>query len=813
MDLVVTNFGYNAGGWRVEKHPRFLADLTSDHSADIVGFGDDGVWVALNNGNGMFAAPQRVVTDFGYNAGGWRVERHPRFLADLTGDGRADIVGFGDDGVHVSLNNGNGTFAAPQLVIANFGYNAGGWRVEKHPRFLADLTGDGRADIVGFGQGGVWVALNNGNGTFAAPQLALANFGYNAGAWRLSKHLRFLADLTGDGRADIVGFGDDGVQVSLNNGNGGFAAPQLVVANFGYTAGSWRVTRHPRFLADLTGDGRADIVGFGDDGVQVSLNNGNGTFAAPQLVVTNFGYTAGTWRVDQHPRFLANLTSDRSADIVGFGNEGVWTSLNNGNGTFAKGFVRKDIWALEAGGPWDPVTLAYAKAIKVLQSRPATNPTSWTYLSAVHGTTASVPPGAVWNQCQHGSWWFLPWHRMYIYYFERIIRAEVIKAGGPSDWALPFWDYEQGGHASLPPAFRQPTMPDGTANPLFVTQRSGGMNAGAQLPSSATSSAAAMAFTAFTPPPSPGFGGGKTSPQHFFGATGELEFTPHNIVHSLIGGWMGDPDRAASDPIFWLHHCNIDRLWEVWLKKAGGRANPTDAQWRTTPFTFHDEAGAQVQLTATDILNTAAQLGYTYQGVTAGAVASLGVAEGADEGQVADEVQPDMVGASERPTVLMGADATVDIVIDQRTLTERAVSAADTIATPARVYLSIEDVEAERNPETGYEVYISVPDKPGAVPQYIGNVSFFGIQHLSGARGSGDDASHGFRRVFDITKGVEALRRLGVWDDSLVRVSFRPVSLIMPPSAEEAMSAADVQASEAAKASPVSVGRVSLHYG
>jgi hypothetical protein len=403
---------------------------------------------------------------------------------------------------------------------------------------------------------------------------------------------------------------------------------------------------------------------------------------------------------------------------------------------------------------------------------------------------------------------------MYIYYFERIIRAEVIKAGGPTDWALPFWDYEQGGHASLPPAFRQPTMPDGTANPLFVTQRSAGINAGGQLPSSATSSTAAMAFTAFTPPPSPGFGGGKTSPQHFFGATGELEFTPHNIVHSLIGGWMGDPDRAASDPIFWLHHCNIDRLWEVWLKKAGGRVNPSDAQWRTTPFIFHDEAGAQVQLTANDILNTATQLGYTYQGVTAFAVASLAVAEGVGERAVADEVEPEMVGASETPIVLAGTDATVDIAIDQRALTQRAaVGAADAIATPARVYLSIEDVEAEKNPETAYEVYINVPDKPGAVPQYVGNVSFFGIQHLSGGGGGGDDGPHGFRRIFDVTNAVEALRRQGAWDDSQVRVSFRPVSLIMPPSAEEAMSDADTQASEAAMATPVRLGRVSLHYG
>ncbi len=88
-------------------------------------------------------------------AGHWRVDRNPRLVGDLTGDGRADIVGFGDDGVWTALGNGDGTFQPPQLVLNGFGYVAGGWRVEKHPRFLADLTGTGKADIVGFGEDGV----------------------------------------------------------------------------------------------------------------------------------------------------------------------------------------------------------------------------------------------------------------------------------------------------------------------------------------------------------------------------------------------------------------------------------------------------------------------------------------------------------------------------------------------------------------------------------------------------------------------------------------------------------------------------------
>jgi hypothetical protein len=282
----------------------YSADLTGDGRADLVGFGDAGVWVSLNNGNGTFQALTKVIDNFAYSAGGWRVEKHPRRLADLTGDGRADVIGFGDAGVWVSLNNGNGTFGPLSKVIDNFAYSAGGWRVEKHPRFLADLTGDGRADIVGFGDGGVWVSLNNGNGTFGPIQKVIDNFAYVAGGWRIEKHPRFLADLTGDGRADIVGFGDAGVWVSLNNGNGTFGPIHKVIDNFAYSAGGWRVEKHPRFLADLTGDWRADIVGFGDAGVWVSLNNGAAAFPGIQKVLDNLAYSAGGWRVEKHPRFV-----------------------------------------------------------------------------------------------------------------------------------------------------------------------------------------------------------------------------------------------------------------------------------------------------------------------------------------------------------------------------------------------------------------------------------------------------------------------------------------------------------------------------
>jgi phospholipase C len=335
-NMVLSGFNFHTG-WTVEKHPRFLADLTGDGRADIVGFGDAGVWTAVNNGDGTFGSMRFVIGDLGYNQG-WRVDQHPRFVVDITGDRKADIVGFGDAGVWIALGNGDGTFQAPRFVVADLGYNQG-WRVDQHPRFVVDVTGDGKADIVGFGDAGVWVAIGNGDGTFQAPRLVLNGFDAAQG-WQAAKHLRIPGDLNGDRRADIVGFGDAGVYSAISNGDGTFAAPTFILAGMGYNDG-WRIENHPRFAADVTGDGKADLVGFGDDGVWVSVTGGTDV----KLVLAGFCYNQG-WRVPLHPRYLADLNGDRKADIVGFGDAGVWIALSNGDGSFQPAvFVLADFGA------------------------------------------------------------------------------------------------------------------------------------------------------------------------------------------------------------------------------------------------------------------------------------------------------------------------------------------------------------------------------------------------------------------------------------------------------------------------------------
>ena len=339
-------------GWHLVVHPRYLADLRGIGRADLVCFGDDGVYTALSNGDGTFQPPRFVLADFGKNQG-WHGDRHVRLLEDVRGNGLADIVAFGDDGVYIAFGNGDGTFTrAAEPAIANLDYNHG-WRVDKHTRVLADLNGNGRADIVAFGDDGVYVASNNGDGTFADIEPVLPQFGHSHG-WSVDKHVRLLADITGNGRADIVAFGDDGVYVAINNGDGSFTyTAEPVVANFGYNDG-WHVDKHPRVLADVTGNALPDIVAFGDTGVYVAINNGNGTFQPPKFVLGDFGYNQG-WRVDKHVRVLADLTGNGRADIVAFGDEGVSTALSAEPGTFGAACIVLPIFG------WNPTLLALTR--------------------------------------------------------------------------------------------------------------------------------------------------------------------------------------------------------------------------------------------------------------------------------------------------------------------------------------------------------------------------------------------------------------------------------------------------------------------
>ncbi|MBP0018798.1 MAG: VCBS repeat-containing protein [Cyanobacteria bacterium SBLK] len=311
----VEDFSYNKN-WRTEKHPRMMADVNGDGLSDVVGFGNNGVEISTSKGT-SFNQRNRWIDWFGYNANEWRIEKHPRMMADVNGDGLADVVGFGDPGVWISFSTGR-DFTPRDLLVGDFGYNQS-WRVDRHPRMMADVNGDGLADVVGFGSNGVRVSLSTGR-SFKYASLWLNEFGYNQ-SWRVDRHPRMMADVNGDGLADVVGFGDEGVWVSLSTGTS-FKSRELWVSDFGYNQ-NWRVEKHPRMMVDVNGDGLTDVVGFGYNGVEVSLSTGT-SFEKRSRWISEYG----GWNQDRYLQEMADVNGDGIADVVGFGDRGVLVSVS-----------------------------------------------------------------------------------------------------------------------------------------------------------------------------------------------------------------------------------------------------------------------------------------------------------------------------------------------------------------------------------------------------------------------------------------------------------------------------------------------------
>lgn len=319
-------------------------------------------------------------------------------------------------------------------------------------------------------------------------------------------------------------------------------------------------------------------------------------------------------------------------------------------------YVRKNVWA--NGGTFDdPTILWYARGVAAMKAKALAEPTSWRFYAGIHGfnsqlwtidgylsNTDQMPTAQqqqlFWRQCQHGSWYFLPWHRGYLQALEANVRAAVVAAGGPEDWALPYWNYFGGGTQNqLPPAFAQQTLPDGSPNALFVTQRWGPNDDGNVFIPLDQVNLDAMGVPEFTGVQGgdPGFGGIDTGFSHGGGTHGDLESQPHDMVHVFTGGGnpqntnlpglMTSPASAGLDPIFYLHHSNIDRLWQSWILEPASEGNPTQPSWVNGPaasgqreFVMPWPDGTNYVYTPGDV-GDLAQLNYEYDDYTPGAAA------------------------------------------------------------------------------------------------------------------------------------------------------------------------------------------------
>jgi polyphenol oxidase len=256
----------------------------------------------------------------------------------------------------------------------------------------------------------------------------------------------------------------------------------------------------------------------------------------------------------------------------------------------------------------DRLKSAYAAFRKLTKDEP-NNPCGWLQQANVHcfycSGTAAMPSG----QEIHGSWWFFPWHRCYLYFHERILGKLI----GDTSFALPYWDWFSSMHRQIPDPYTNPNDP---SNSLYDNSR--GTSPTSALPDRYMGKTAKD--RAMNAPNAALFMGTDASLPSAQG--GSLENGPHGAVHLWVGNPtnlsipkpdMGVLATAAQDPVFFAHHANIDRLWEVWRKTSNFHTNPTSSDWMNQRFNFYDENRRWTSIAVSDVIDHEANLRYRYE--------------------------------------------------------------------------------------------------------------------------------------------------------------------------------------------------------
>jgi tyrosinase len=243
----------------------------------------------------------------------------------------------------------------------------------------------------------------------------------------------------------------------------------------------------------------------------------------------------------------------------------------------------------------DPDLVAMRRAVAAMKALPQSDARNWIRFADIHR-----------NFCPHGNWYFLPWHRAYIASFERVCR----QLSGRRNFALPYWDWTA--DRQFPAVF---AAGDRRTNPLFHPRP--GVANGLRLADDMVGQGVISRvlnspdFEAFGSTRPRGQDSADARWQRRLGSKTELEFNPHDGVHGAIGGNMGVVDLSSRDPIFYLHHANIDRIWNGWNRR--GHANSNDPMWRDFAFNgnFYNGDGSRWNVAVGNLGATGA-LGYRY---------------------------------------------------------------------------------------------------------------------------------------------------------------------------------------------------------
>ena len=448
----------------------------------------------------------------------------------------------------------------------------------------------------------------------------------------------------------------------------------------------------------------------------------------------------------------------------------------------------------------DPVLQAWRDGVAQLKLRPPSAAISWANFAAIHGNAANF------HLCPHGNWYFLPWHRAYLVMYERVVRQLT----GHAEFALPYWDWTT--DRQLPAAFVQPSW-NGKPNPLFEPQRT--MRPTDSLPDEIVGRAVINSVLGDVPYET--FGTSRPGNQNslaqswivceFCGVDGTLEQTPHNLVHNAVGGIMAS-SQSALDPIFMMHHCNIDRIWAVWNAPPLDNRNSADPLWSGMTFqnNFYNPDGSFYSPKVSDLYSPEA-LGYTYGIAAAAMTAHATPSPGPAIVALGDKLKTLFAAAPEvrsaagirtftgpntaQATAAANQPLAIPVEIDRGLLTEVArrkpagvvhemldfSGARETAASGTRALAFIRDIAVAQVQNTLYRVFVDCdylsPGTPISDPHYVGTFGIFG-EH----GGHADHGGHARPSIaVDLTQAIQRVYGSATEVPGRIRVQLLPVPL------------------------------------
>jgi len=388
-------------------------------------------------------------------------------------------------------------------------------------------------------------------------------------------------------------------------------------------------------------------------------------------------------------------------------------------------FVRKNANSVEAQSDIE----AMNKALSIMRERGCTDPMSWYYQGAIHWIPDSIGKNPLcesystvadlkeaWDNCTHSpsgkeKIHFLVWHRLYIWHFEKIVR----KLSGKKDFALPYWAYTNTNASDkiMPAMLRNPK------SALYEACRFDSINNGYPISGEierALDMTKLMSYTDY-----------KTFCLN-------INAAPHGAMHDYIGagndttgllqfnnpitgtitntGLMGWVPTAGFDPVFWLHHSNIDRVWQQWTNSENGKMITLEelksVEW---PYVFFDENGKKVEYTMEEVIKIIYDMDYDF-----------------DDTKVQPKSQNTLVQTTHVRQIAVVSESRkvgpglTKIKVD-RLLTSSSASSFD------KMNMEV-SVSFNKVPRGIYEVYLNVP--AGEVPHpsskyFVGFMNFFGF--------------------------------------------------------------------------------------